>query len=351
MILRGMDFGHVFTASGTRNFFTKDGWWYRGPWSWVGLDFRRTTFIAKTTTLHARAGNMTLRADRVTPCEWRPRCIRTYFRKGMTLNAVGLSGPGAAWLLAQEIWQRRQEPFVLSFMAVEPTLDARLQECQGFVQLLKAHLRAFSAPVGLQVNLSCPNVGIDAGQCAREADASLSILGELDIPLVPKVCATLPVEVARYISRHAAVDAIAVSNAIPWGALPDQINWEELFGTTVSPLAAYGGGALSGAPLFPIVRDWVVRAREAGVAKPIAAGGGVQTGWQAEQLINLGASAIELGTVFLLRPWRTKAIIDHIHHLMTRMIREDRFCAERRGICVEDSQHDNAQREPAHDPH
>ncbi len=344
MILRGIDFGHVFTASGTRNFFKEDGWWYHRLWRWAGLSFRGTTFIAKTTTLQERAGNMPRGQDRVTPREWRPCCIRTYFRKGMTLNAVGLSGPGAAWLLAQGKWQRDTEPFFLSFMAVGPTLDARLQKCQEFVELLRPHLPSFDAPIGLQANLSCPNVGLQTEELVREADEIFSILGELGIPLIPKVCATLPVEVAQYLSRHSAVDALAVTNAIPWGALPEQINWEGLFGTKESPLAEYGGGALSGAPLFPIVRDWVTRARTTGIAKPIAAGGGIQHLWQAEQLINLGASAIELGTVFLLRPWRTRAIIDHIHHRMAQMIRKDRLCAKRRGLCVADSERDTARR-------
>lgn len=321
VILRGSDFGHVCTASGTRNFFREHGWWYHRYWRWAGLDFQGTTFIAKTTTLAERRGHLPLRADRVTPRDRRPACIRVYFRQGMTLNAVGLSGPGAQWLLKQGRWQQYTEPFFLSFMAVSASAGDREEECREFVSLLRRHLPDFSAPVGLQANLSCPNVGLSSGELAREADVLLDTLAELGIPIIPKICATLPVELAAYISRHAACDALSVSNAIPWGALPHLIDWVGLFGTTVSPLAEYGGGALSGSPLFPVVAGWLRRVRALGIAKPLMAGGGVQSWRQAKQLLTLGATAIELGTVCLLRPWRVPRIVRHVQ----------RFC-EQKGV-------------------
>lgn len=332
MILRGIDFGHVFTASGTRNFFKEDGWWYHRPWSWAGLRFQGTTFITKTTTLDEHAGNMPLGPDRVTPAHWRPRCIRVYFRKGIALNAVGLSGPGAAWLLKQGRWQRYTEPLLISFAMVGPTRDDRLGEAGNFVRLLRRHLPDFSAPVGLQCNFGCPNAGHDLTELAHEADQVFDVLGELGIPLVLKVSAVLEPAFVAYVSKHAACDAIAVSNAIPWRSLPEQIDWDGLFGNAESPLAAFGGGALSGAPLFPVVREWIAQAQGVGLGKPIIAGGGIQRWWQVEQLLDLGAAAFEIGTVCLLRPRRVRKIVRHVQALIERMIRDDPYCAERRGI-------------------
>jgi len=306
MKLRGIDFGCVLDASGTEGFFG-EGYPYQKV---LGINFSGATFVAKTMTLRPRAGNMRMRRDG--SLFWwplKPDCMVVKLWKGAAFNAVGLSNPGAEALLAQGQWQKREESFFLSFMAVGDTREERMKELNGFVRILSLVKKSFHALFGLQINLSCPNVGLRPEILVEEAITVLTATSILDIPLMLKFNILLPVEAALKISKHPACDALCVSNVIPWGALPDQIDWCGIFGSIESPLKKYGGGGLSGAPLLPLVKRWVRSARFAGITKPINAGGGILHPRDVDTFFKAGADSVFIGSVSFLRPWRVRAII------------------------------------------
>lgn len=306
MKLRGIDFGRVLDASGVRGFFG-EGYAHHGFWKRFGLRFDGATFVAKTTTLAPRAGNMPL-DDQLRPKELLPRCVKVKPFSGVALNAVGLSGPGAEALFRDGRWQKRTSPFFLSFMSVEKDRIGRLRELIVFADMLATHLPSFSAPVGLQLNFSCPNAGLDPADLIAEAEKSLLAMSGLGIPLMPKFNALMPPEAAAEVAKSEACAAVCVSNSIPWGTLPDRVDWQKLFGKN-SPLAEFGGGGLSGKPLLPIVEDWVTRARGAGLRKPINAGGGILSADDAQRLLDAGAESVFIGSAAILRPWRVAGII------------------------------------------
>jgi dihydroorotate dehydrogenase len=271
------------------------------------------TFVAKTTTLSFREGNMPLEDDH-TPEELFPKCIVVKPFKGVVLNAVGLSGPGARVLLADGRWQKRTKPFFISFMPVEKDPESRIREFRDFVEILGTNLSnfpTFRKNVGLQINESCPNVGLhhDGAELTGEVCKALDIAARLEIPLVPKLNVLAPIKSAVEISRYPSCDAICVSNTVPWGKLPELIDWEGIFGSKESPLKRLGGGGLSGKPLLPIVIDWLKRARRAGLEKPINGGGGILSRIDAAEVLAAGADSISLGSVAILRQWRVQGII------------------------------------------
>src|SRR5437870_2528820 len=112
MRLRGIEFGNVWDASGVRGWFG-EGYPYHGLLRPLGLRFEGSTFVAKTTTLAPREGNLRTSRDRLTARLVQPS-VRVYPLKGVALNAVGLTGPGFEALLQTRRWQRRQAPFLLS---------------------------------------------------------------------------------------------------------------------------------------------------------------------------------------------------------------------------------------------
>lgn len=316
MKLRGIDFGQVLGASGVQGFFG-EGYSHHQWLEFVpGFSFRDMTFVAKTTTLAPRKGNMPLRADGITPRDFKPQCIVVKPWSGVALNAVGLSGPGAEALFKDCRWQARTRPFMISFMAVAPTRAARREELAAFVALFRQYLSRMNAPIGLQINFSCPNVGLGHDDLIEEVTDALSIAGVLRIPLMPKVSVLLPIDAACIIAMHPACDGFCVSNTIPWGALPDRVNWRKLFGSETSPLAHLGGGGLSGKPLLPLVAEWVRAARAAGITKPINAGGGIMAPRDVDVLVKAGASSVFLGTIAILRPHRLRATIRRAYDLL-----------------------------------
>lgn len=311
MILRGIDFGHILGGSGAQGFLG-EGYWYHKYLKSLGLDFEGSTFVAKTTTLRPRKGNLPLKEDGMTPEELFPKCIKIYPRKRIVLNAVGLSGPGAEFLFKDGRWQKIKKPFFISFMAVGESFEMRYLEAINFAILFKKFLPSFNTPVvGLQINFSCPNVGINPGKLIDEIKKILEIISSYlpSVPLAPKINALTPAEVAKKISDDPNCDALCVSNTISWGALPDKINWKELFGTDVSPLAEFGGGGMSGRPLLPIVAEWVANARKAGIIKPIIAGGGILSPNDVNVLKDAGASSVSVSSAAILRGWRVGKII------------------------------------------
>ena len=315
MYLRGIDFGHVFCASGARN-FDGNGWPFHklfkvGDW----LNFAGSTLVTKTTTLDPRVGNMPLEDDGLTPQELKPKCVIVKPFRGVVLNSVGLSGPGARFLLAQGFWQRQTDPFFISFMSTSKTATDRQTELHQFVELLKAALPEFKAPIGLQINISCPNTNHDLKELIGDVVNFLGIAESLGVPIVIKLNALTPIESLFSFMNHPALDAIACSNTIPWGQLPEWVDWKGLFGSNTSPLAHLSGGGLSGAPLLPIVTNWIVQARTDGWIKPIIGGGGILSKQDASRMLEVGADAVEIGSCAILRPWRVRGIIQHVNIL------------------------------------
>jgi dihydroorotate dehydrogenase len=326
-MLRGVDFGPIRTTSGALNFF---GEGYQYPWyiraMSLGRDSTKTlqervTFVAKTTTLEPRAGNMPLDGN-LQPRAKRPDCIFANFRSfrhAAMINAVGLSGPGLEALLETGKWQQRQRPFFLSFMAIGKTAMERLQETWGFASRLRRFLLEFSSSVGLQVNVSCPNVGLhhEGQEFVTEVYRMLGMLGELQIPIEVKFSVLTPISVIKQIADHPACDGVCVSNTVNWNDLPALgIDPSEIFGCSESPLAKYGGGGLSGGPMLAHTERSIYDLRSVGVTKPISGENGIMVPNDVDRLVSVGATSVGIGSVNIQRRWRVPAIIDRAYELL-----------------------------------
>ncbi|MBU0596892.1 hypothetical protein KJ641_00345 [Patescibacteria group bacterium] len=315
MIIQEIDFGPVLGASGVRGFFD-EGYWFHKLMKPFGCNFEGCTFVAKTITLDPRVGNMPLKRDGMTPRELRPKCVVVKFRKGVVLNAVGLSGPGAqTFFRGHNRWQYQSKPFMLSFMSVAPIRESRMGELSAFVSLLDNCRSCFFAPFALQINFSCPNVGLDPKHLVEEIRYSLDLTKPLvGIPIIPKYSVDTPPEVVVLVDKHEQCHGHCISNTLPWRKIPEDLKME-LFGTLESPLAEFGGGGLSGWPLLNQVCDWVAKAKDLGVKKPINAGGGILHPDDVNLLKDAGADSVFIGSVAILRPWRVQSIIKRAHQV------------------------------------
>ncbi|MBI2550908.1 hypothetical protein HYV73_01010 [Candidatus Uhrbacteria bacterium] len=323
MRLRGIDFGPVWGASGVQGFFSGDEYFSH---RWLRrlrlLDMKGMTFVAKTMTLYEQKGNMPRGKDLVSPREILPRCIAPSLWRAEALNAVGLSGPGAPFLLERGVWQKRKEPFFLSFMSIRQERDERLAELNSFVDVLASHLPAFQAPAGLQINFSCPNAPAHHGdqmELVTEVRQSLQIAGRLGIPLVPKLNVLVEPAAGLEMAQHPECDALCVSNTIPFGALADKIDWAPWLKAGKSPLErrGFGPGGLSGTQVYPLAFQWgcTFRSLPGGDEVRLNLGGGINGVREAVNLFALApqADSIMVGSVAFLRSWRVRGIIRAAH--------------------------------------
>lgn len=326
MKLQGVDYGPIWGASGVQGFFG-EGYWFHRYLKPFGLDFTGVTFTAKTTPVSVRRGNMPLKEDGITPREWFPRSVIVRFREAIMLNAVRLSGFGFEFYLKKKIWQSLEKPFALSFAALGQSVETQIAEFQLFCSLIKKYetLGNFMSPFSIQINRSCPNLGHDikvlAEGTVKILQAGREIL--LGVPFIPKFNVLTQPEFAAEVAEINECDAICVSNTIPYGELSDRIDWGKLFGSLeISPLEwRFGSGVkgeLSGKPLLPLVCEWVRKARECGLKKPIIAGGGVLCSDDVDKLVKSGASAVSIGSVATLRPWRVKSIIRRAYQVVPK---------------------------------
>lgn len=323
MELRNVRYPGAMNASGAFGFHL-EGYRHHRILKHFGLTRKKCAFTAKTTGMQQRLepdkklGNMYMQPDGITPRDWFPNCIIVKPFSGVMLNAVGLAGPGAARLLAMGKWQEiSEESWNLSFMSVLPTTSDRLTELREFVQLLLPTIHSWNSPVGLEMNFSCPNAGLDPTHLIQEVGEALSIANTLEIPLQCKFNACAPVRAVCEVARHPACDAIVMGNTIPWGSFPDRINWKRLFGSDKSPLSHLGGGGLSGPPLRAIHCDWIRCAIDCGMTKPIWGCGGIDTLVAVEQYYYAGASGIQYGTACITRPWNTWGINAYAYELFS----------------------------------
>lgn len=313
MKLRGIEFGHIMAASGMQGFFGEGYWFHRFV---PGLNFRGCTFVSKTTTLHAREGNMPLRDDGITPKEWFPQCIHVSPADGVVVNSVGLSGPGALALFSSGRWQMRRKPFMISFMSIKKKPEERLQELREFVRLCLVYFPGMNAPVGLQINFSCPNVGVTHSGLVEEVGEALEIASVLNVPLMAKLVLTLPVEQAAAIAESPYCDALCVTNTVRYGDLPGQIHWIYMPGEGKSPLMNLDPenpdptrGGLSGWPLLRLNAKWIEDLRKTGCTIPINAVGGIMRRKDVQVYKDAGADSVSIGSVAMLRGWRVRGII------------------------------------------
>lgn len=300
----------VFCAPGARGFFG-EGYPFHRLSEMLGMTWKGTNFVSKTTTRYPHIGNMPLRKDGITPREFLPACITIKPLTGHVLNAVGLSGPGAVDLFERGLWQKLSEPFVLSFMAIGTSQDERLDEYRLFRNRLKGYLHRRllrKENLVLQLNLGCPNTTLSLENLYDEQAEALAVMKELDLTLTVNFNPLVPVALLRFLQDTGLCDGFWVCNTIPYDR---HSLGEKVFGKKVSPLVERGfsAGGISGPACLSFTAQTIKAARKAGVVVPIIGGNGIQWPRDVEVMKEAGASGISIGVVAMMRPWQMRRII------------------------------------------
>lgn len=212
------------------------------------------------------------------------------------INSVGLQGPGvAAWVEHDLPALRRAGATVIA--SIWGRSVAEYGEAA-------ASLAGVPGVTALEVNLSCPNLEGGRHLFAHDpADtaAALDAARAAGLPMWAKLSPNTDrlVEVAGAAAK-AGAEAVVVANTV-LGLVLDV----ERF----SPVLASGGGGLSGPAVHAVAvrKVWEVHAAHPDL--PIVGAGGVRDGTTAIELLQAGASAVEVGTATLLDPRATAKVL------------------------------------------
>jgi len=236
-------------------------------------------FVTKTVLADPRSGRGT------------PRMAET--PSGM-LNSIGLQGPGILdFTRGDLVWLKSVGARVLVSIAGNTVGEF------GDVAVVLSESPAFDAVVGVEVNISCPNVA-NRGlvfACDPLSSANVVALVREKLPRHIPVFAKLSADVTDIVQIASAcvkagADGLTMINTLLAMVIDTDLLRPQVAGVT---------GGLSGPAIRPVaVRAiWQVRAAmiEGDIASvPIIGVGGVRTGDDALQLVAAGASAIQVGT-------------------------------------------------------
>ncbi|MFZ8998062.1 MAG: dihydroorotate dehydrogenase [Ilumatobacteraceae bacterium] len=220
------------------------------------------------------------------------------------LNAVGLQGPGVSEWLAHEVPE-----LVESGATVVCSIWGRtVEEYRRAADLLAA---APPEVVAVEVNLSCPNLEGRGGIFAHDAERSAEVVAATAGCGRPRWAKLSPntdriVEVAEAVAA-AGAEAVTLVNTL-LGLVVDPITWRPALGN--------GGGGLSGRAIHPVAVRAVHDVRRALPDLPIVGAGGVASGWDALEMLLVGADAVQVGTANFADPGATRRIHDELVDLL-----------------------------------
>ena len=249
------------------------------------VDVQRLGAICcKGTTLRPRIGNPT------------PRVTET---PGGMLNSIGLQNPGVDAVIEKyaSTWAGWTVPVIVN-VAGESVAD--------YVEVAR-RLEGVPGVAGIELNISCPNVGRGGLQFAIDAGAAGEVTAAVrratDLPLLvklsPNVADIRPI--ARAIA-DAGADALTAINTLS-GIAVGPARTRPLLGNI------YGG--LSGPAIKPVALRIVYEASQV-VDIPVVAIGGVTELADVLDFLAVGAVAVQVGTAIFADPTLPVRLVDQL---------------------------------------
>lgn len=258
-----------------------------------GLEFRQVAnrlggVVTKAVTLNPRAGNPPPRIAEV--------C-------GGVVNSVGLENPGLQRFKAEILPE-------LSKLKSQLIVNISGAHSADFCKLAEGLTEQSIA--GLEINLSCPNVGaggVTLGQNPKIVEKiTAAVRKTTEKLLIVKLTANFvdPAETARAAEAGGA-DAVTVINTL-FGLVLDENGQPFLGGRT---------GGVSGPAIKPFALYCVDRVASA-VSIPVIGCGGIINGRDAFEFICAGAKLVQVGTAHLIEPDRSLKILAELKNICRR---------------------------------
>jgi dihydroorotate dehydrogenase (NAD+) catalytic subunit len=245
---------------------------------------RLGAICCKGTTLKPRIGNIT------------PRVTET---PGGMLNSIGLQNPGVDAVIEKyaETWVGWKTPVIVN-VAGESVAD--------YVEVVR-RLEGVPGVAGIELNISCPNVGRGGLQFAIDAGAAGEVTAAVrratDMPLLvklsPNVADVRPI--ARAIA-DAGADALTAINTLSGIAVAP---------SRTKPLLGNIYGGLSGPAIKPVALRIVYEVSQI-VDIPVIAIGGVIELADVLDFLAVGAVAVQVGTAIFADPTLPVRLVDEL---------------------------------------
>jgi dihydroorotate dehydrogenase (NAD+) catalytic subunit len=231
---------------------------------------------------------------------------------GGMLNSVGLQNPGI------DAWAREDLPALAKARArVVVSLWGRSADEYGRAgarlgQALAAAPAAHrAAVVAVEANISCPNVEDRHRMFSHSPGGTAAALGALTEALQ---ATGLPVwaKLSPNVTDLVEIARAALANGVVALTLVNTLMGLAIDPSTGSPRLGGGGGGLSGPALHPVAVRAVYECRRAFPSAGIVGVGGVNSGYDAAELLAAGADAVQVGTATFVDPRAPMRVLEEL---------------------------------------
>jgi dihydroorotate dehydrogenase (NAD+) catalytic subunit len=234
-------------------------------------------------------GAVVVKSMTIEPWSGKPSPRMAETPSGM-LNAIGLQNKGVDHFLAVDLpWLRRMHIPVIASIA-----GNTLAEYQQVAQ----KLRGAQGVVGVEVNISCPNLEDRNNMFAHDAKATAGVIAAvrraLEVPVFAKLSpnvTSIP-EIARA-ALDSGAHGLSLVNTLVGMAIDVDTRRPKLAGVV---------GGLSGPAIKPVAVRAVYDVARAFPSVPIIGMGGIMDERDAIEFILAGATAVALGTAVFVNP-------------------------------------------------
>jgi dihydroorotate dehydrogenase (NAD+) catalytic subunit len=216
------------------------------------------------------------------------------------LNAIGLQNPGV------EAFVEKDGPFI-ERAGVPVIVSIAGRSVQEFAEVAVL-VSKIPGVVGIEANISCPNVERRGEVFARDAVAAADVISTVTrmthLPVLAKLTADVTdiVDVAQAVVRAGAHGLSLINTLLGMAIDP----W------TGKPRIHNGYGGLSGPAIRPVAVRNVHQVHQAFPEVPIIGMGGIRRVEDVIEFIRAGATAVAIGTAGFAEPFLGRDLIDEL---------------------------------------
>jgi dihydroorotate dehydrogenase (NAD+) catalytic subunit len=221
------------------------------------------------------------------------------------LNAIGLQNKGVDHFVAVDLpWLRRMRVPVIASIAGNTAAE---------YQQVAQKLRGAQGVVGVEVNISCPNLEDRNNMFAHDAKATAAVIASvrrvLEVPVFAKL--------SPNVTSITQIAEAALDNGANGLSLVNTLLGMAIDVETRRPKLAGVVGGLSGPAIKPVAVRAVYDVARAFPSVPIIGMGGIMDERDAIEFILAGATAVALGTVIFVNPRAPAEVVEGLDRYLT----------------------------------
>jgi dihydroorotate dehydrogenase (NAD+) catalytic subunit len=255
----------------------------------------------------SRLGAVVVKSLSVAPWEGNPPPRLLPVAAGM-LNSIGLQNPGV------DAWLNHDLP-ALASTGAKVVVSVWGRSAADYAEVGRCLAEGLAcrhgSVIAVEANISCPNLEDRQRMFSHSSEGTRAALAALSAALSST---GLPIwaKLSPNVTDTVAIAEAALASGANTLTLVNTLMGLAIDPVTGTPRLGAGGGGLSGPALHPVAVRAVYECRRAFPLAAIVGVGGVNTGYDAAELLAAGADAVQVGTASFVDPRASLRVLEQL---------------------------------------